>query len=119
MLLDLINYLEEYKLNIEGENLKGVCSGKDIAQWYNGHFDYANFELDFSKIRNVSIIGSVLRGDFEIYCYFNIRNGNVALDVARVFSRKAEELSLTDISSKAFKLIGNNKIENVRRINIL
>ena len=41
------------------------------------------------------------------------RNGNVALDVARILSRKPEELALTDISSKAFKMIQNNRIENV------
>ena len=41
------------------------------------------------------------------------RNGNVALDVARILSRSADELATTDISNKAFKMIATNKIENV------
>ena len=52
-----LSLLEEYKLNIEGENLNQVCSGKEIAQWYNGHFDYSDLPIDFSNIRNVSITG--------------------------------------------------------------
>lgn len=50
---------------------------------------------------------------------FEIRNGNVALDVARILSRKPEELLLTDISSKAFKMIQNNRIENVFYIKLM
>jgi len=39
----------------------------------------------------------------------------VALDVARILSRKAEELAITDISTKAFKKLEKNKIENVKK----
>ena len=37
----------------------------------------------------------------------------MAVDVARILSRKAEELAVTDISAKAFKKLEKNKIENV------
>lgn len=37
------------------------------------------------------------------------------MDVARVLSRKSEELKKTDISSQAFQRIANNKIENVKK----
>ena len=46
-----------------------------------------------------------------------ISNGNVALDVARIFSKKAEAIKSTDISQRAFDRIKNNNIENVMNIN--
>ena len=43
-------------LGIKGENLKGVYSGKDIANWYNAHIDYDKFHLPI-PIKNLLIIG--------------------------------------------------------------
>lgn len=48
----------EHNLNIEGESLKGNFSGRDIASWYNGSFDYEKFDIEnFEDVKSVVIIG--------------------------------------------------------------
>ena len=66
-------------------NLPSVKLAREIVYWYNNHPDYEQYRLDLSKTKNVTIVG----------------NGNVAIDVARVFLRKPEELALTEISPNA------------------
>ena len=42
-----------------------------------------------------------------------IGNGNVAIDVARIFSKKVDELKNTDINEKVLELRNVNPTENV------
>ncbi|EGR27084.1 NADPH adrenodoxin oxidoreductase, putative [Ichthyophthirius multifiliis] len=86
------------KLGIPGEDLKNVFSGRQLVNWYNGHPDYIDLNIDFSKIKNVVIIG----------------NGNVALDVSRTLIKaKNNTLDETDIYTPALKNIKGNNIENI------
>ncbi|KAL4492359.1 hypothetical protein ABPG72_005494 [Tetrahymena utriculariae] len=86
------------KLGIPGENVKNVFSGREIVNWYNGHPDYCNLPIDFSKIKNIVIVG----------------NGNVALDVARILIKaKTGELDDTDITAKSLSELKRNNIENI------
>lgn len=85
------------------------CHGADeIFGWYNQNPKFKNLELDFSKVRSLVIIG----------------NGNVALDMARIFARKHHLLNnhdmhpdvlkvLRNIDVKEITIIGRRGIENV------
>lgn len=44
-----------------------------------------------------------------------IGNGNVAIDVARIFSKKVDELKTTDINEKVLELRNVNPTENVEQ----
>ena len=66
---------------------------------YNGHPDFrGQFDhIDFSKIRDVVIIGQ----------------GNVSIDCARVLIKSISELKSTDISSEALQKLEESSIQNV------
>jgi ferredoxin--NADP+ reductase len=70
-------------LGIEGEDLLGSIAATDLVNWYCGHpdADRARIEEALPHARWVVVIGV----------------GNVALDVARVLSRTAEELDPTEM----------------------
>ena len=69
-------------LGIPGEDLPGSHHAGDFVAWYNGHPDYRDcyFDLDCEA---ATVIG----------------HGNVALDVARILAKTADELRRTDIAS--------------------
>lgn len=94
------------KLGMPGENLPHVLDSLQITGWYNSHPFYTEngrFEIfqrpNLSKIKNVVIIGL----------------GNVALDVARIFSMSTENLNLSysDIDPEVFEQLKNSAVENV------
>lgn len=95
------------KLGILGEeDTSGVFSSREFVNWYNGHPNFAlqpKFtKFDWSKVRKVGIIG----------------NGNVALDIARVFiSNRVDDIwKSTDISPIALECLKKAPIENVKII---
>jgi ferredoxin--NADP+ reductase len=70
-------------LGIDGEGLPGSIAATDLVNWYCGHpdADRATVEEALAHAAHVVVIGV----------------GNVALDVARVLSRTAEELHPTEM----------------------
>ncbi|WP_431232969.1 FAD-dependent oxidoreductase [Mycolicibacterium psychrotolerans] len=83
-------------LGIPGEQLPGHHAAADVVAWYNGHPDHADDALDLDLPR-VVIVG----------------NGNVALDVARVFLMTPEALAATDIADQAMRGLASGSIEEV------
>src|SRR5215470_17724678 len=76
------------RLEIPGEDLPGSWPATAFVAWYNGHPDFQGLEFDLSGERAL-VIG----------------NGNVAVDVARMLSLTAEELSPTDTTDAAVRAI--------------
>jgi adrenodoxin-NADP+ reductase len=63
------------------DNMKfsSVKLAREIVYWYNNHPSFEQYRLDLTNVKNLTIIG----------------NGNVAIDIARIFLRKPNELALT------------------------
>jgi ferredoxin/flavodoxin---NADP+ reductase len=105
-LADLKNYYHQVifsngaqtdrRMGIPGEDLKGSYTATEFVAWYNGHPEYRDLKFDLSQER-AAIIGV----------------GNVAIDVARILSRTADELSKTDIADYALEALKNSKIKEV------
>jgi len=68
------------KLEIAGEDLPGVVGSGAFVNWYNGHPSRGVPHL--KNVRSAVIIG----------------NGNVALDVARILAKGADELKGSDLT---------------------
>ena len=84
------------KLEIDGEDLKGVYGSAEFVGWYNGHPDYVNLEPDLNT-ENVVVIG----------------NGNVAIDVVRVLLKNLEEMTESDIPEYALNSINQSPIKEL------
>ena len=77
--------LHDADLDIPGIELEGSYGAADFVAWYDGNPDYPRtWELD---AESVAVIG----------------NGNVALDVARVLSKSADELLRTEIPANVYE----------------
>jgi NADPH-dependent glutamate synthase beta subunit-like oxidoreductase len=72
------------KLGVPGEDLPFVWGSWKFVGWLNGHPDFRQGP-DLAKVRKVAVIG----------------NGNVALDVARVLAKSADEMARSDIVPEA------------------
>lgn len=84
------------QLGIPGEELIGSDPATVFVGWYNAHPDYAH--LDFNlKVKNVAVVG----------------NGNVAMDVARILTKSADELAKTDIADHALDNLRESQIERI------
>jgi ferredoxin--NADP+ reductase len=84
------------RLEIPGEDLPGSWPATAFVAWYNGHPDFQDLEFDLSGERAL-VIG----------------NGNVAVDVARMLSLTAEELSPTDTTDAAVRAIVDSGLEEI------
>ena len=84
------------KLEIKGNNLKGVYGSAEIVGWYNGHPDYVDLKPNLNT-ENVVVIG----------------NGNVAIDIVRVLSKTPEEMLDSDIPEYALNSIDKSPIKNL------
>lgn len=84
------------RLAIDGMGLPGTATATEVVAWINGHPDFADMTVDLSHER-VVIVG----------------NGNVALDVARVFTTDPDDLAQTDISAKALTLLRTSEVREV------
>ncbi|WP_422116740.1 FAD-dependent oxidoreductase [Brachybacterium sp. UNK5269] len=77
--------LKDAALDIPGIELEGSYGAADFVAWYDGNPDYPRtWELD---AQSVAVIG----------------NGNVALDVARVLAKSADELLRTEIPANVYE----------------
>lgn len=83
-------------LAIPGVELDGVQSATSVVGWYNGHPDFAYCAPDLAVERAV-VIG----------------NGNVALDVARIFTADTERLAGTSIDRTALAALRRSTIREV------
>jgi ferredoxin--NADP+ reductase len=83
-------------LGIPGEGLPGSHHAGDFVAWYNGHPDYRDhyFDLDHEV---ATVVG----------------HGNVALDVARILAKTADELRRTDIASHALEVLAESHIREI------
>lgn len=72
------------KLGIPGEALPHVWGSWRFVAWLNGHPDFREGP-DLSAVKSVAVIG----------------NGNVALDVARLLAKSADEMAKSDIVPEA------------------
>ena len=86
-------------LGIPGESLLGSHTATEFVGWYNGHPDYRDRVFDLSHDA-AAIIGQ----------------GNVAVDVCRILSKKVAALQPTDIAKHAFEILAQSKIRDIYMI---
>ena len=83
------------RIGIPGEDLPGSVSATSFVNWYNGHPEAAR--PDLATARSVAVVGV----------------GNVALDVARILLRDAEELSPTDVPQGVLTTLRDSCVTDV------
>ncbi len=84
------------QLGVPGEELQGSHPATEFVAWYNGHPDYSHLEFDLD-CEKVAVVGV----------------GNVAVDVARILCRTAEELAVTDIADHALEALRKSRVREV------
>jgi ferredoxin--NADP+ reductase len=84
------------RLAIPGEDLPGSFSATDFVAWYAGHPDAPvnRFTLD---ARTAAVVGA----------------GNVALDVARMLAKSADELRSTDVPDHVLRALRASRAEDI------
>jgi ferredoxin--NADP+ reductase len=87
------------RLNIPGEDLPGSFSATEFVAWYCGHPDSEvdKFTLD---ARQAVVVGV----------------GNVAVDVARVLAKTAEELHVTDMPDHVLDVLDASAITDIHMV---
>ncbi|HEX2890982.1 FAD-dependent oxidoreductase [Vineibacter terrae] len=85
------------RLGIPGETLDGVVGSGAFVGWYNGHPDFADLDPLRPDMRTVAVIGA----------------GNVAIDVARVLAKTADEMGKSDIAPHAAAAIAKLDLAEV------
>lgn len=83
-------------LDIPGMDKHGVYGSAEFVGWYNGHPDFVDLDPDLNTER-VIVIG----------------NGNVAIDVARVLVKSADEMSESDLPGPVADVIHRSPIKDV------
>ena len=84
------------KLGVPGEELPHVWGSWRFVAWLNGHPDF-RAGPDLGAVRRVAVIG----------------NGNVAIDVARVLAKSADEMARSDIVPEAGAAIAAAPIASI------
>jgi ferredoxin/flavodoxin---NADP+ reductase len=83
-------------LGVPGEDLPGSHHAGEFVAWYNGHPDYRDCDFDL---------------DCEVATV--IGHGNVALDIARILAKTADELCRTDIARHALEVLAESRIREI------
>ncbi|MGO9360215.1 MAG: FAD-dependent oxidoreductase [Xanthobacteraceae bacterium] len=83
-------------LGIAGEELPGCHHAGDFVAWYNGHPDYRDRDFDLGH-EVATVVG----------------HGNVALDVARILAKTADELRRTDIAAHALEVLAESRVREI------
>jgi ferredoxin--NADP+ reductase len=87
--------IRDADLNIPGIQLDGSFGAADFVSWYDGHPDVPReWPLD---AKEVAVIG----------------NGNVALDVARMLSKHADDLLPTEIPDNVYQALKSSPVTDV------
>jgi ferredoxin--NADP+ reductase len=84
------------RLGIPGEDLAGSHSSTGFVAWYSGHPDFLDLEVDLS-CEAAAVVGI----------------GNVAMDVARILARSADDLAATDIADHALEVLRGSRVRDV------
>ncbi|MEW1820040.1 FAD-dependent oxidoreductase [Arthrobacter sp. NPDC080031] len=87
--------IKDADLNIPGIELEGSFGGADFVSWYDGHPDVPR-EWPLNA-KEVAVIG----------------NGNVALDVARMLSKHADDLLVTEIPDNVYAALKASPVTDV------
>ncbi|XP_051153921.1 NADPH:adrenodoxin oxidoreductase, mitochondrial-like isoform X2 [Leptopilina boulardi] len=87
---------EDRLLNIPGENLNNVISGRRFVGWYNG------IPSDRDLNINLDVEEAVVIGQ-----------GNVAIDIARILLTPIDKLKVTDITSYSLEQLSRSKVRKV------
>ncbi|MDX2704148.1 FAD-dependent oxidoreductase [Streptomyces sp. PA03-6a] len=87
------------RLGVPGEDLPGSCAATHFVSWYSAHPDEApdGFPL---HARSAVVIGV----------------GNVAVDVARILARGAEELRHTDVPEGVLRALADSHVTDVHMV---
>jgi ferredoxin--NADP+ reductase len=87
--------IRDADLNIPGIDLEGSFGAADFVSWYDGHPDVSReWPLD---AKEVAVIG----------------NGNVALDVARMLAKHADDLLPTEIPDNVYRVLKASPVTDV------
>ncbi|XAS63498.1 FAD-dependent oxidoreductase [Micrococcaceae bacterium Sec5.8] len=87
--------IKDADLNIPGIELEGSYGGADFVSWYDGHPDVPrDWPLE---AREIAVIG----------------NGNVALDVARMLSKHADDLLVSEIPDNVYAGLKSSPVTDV------
>jgi len=87
--------IKDAELNIPGIELDGSYGAADFVSWYDGHPDVSRtWPLNAEK---VAVLG----------------NGNVALDVARVLAKHADDMLKTDIPANVYEGLKASPVTDV------
>jgi ferredoxin--NADP+ reductase len=87
--------IRDADLNIPGIDLEGSFGAADFVSWYDGHPDVPReWPLD---AKEVAVIG----------------NGNVALDVARMLAKHADDLLPTEIPDNVYRVLKASPVTDV------
>ena len=87
--------IRDASLGIPGVDLPGSLGAADFVSWYDGHPDVPDtWPLDAHQ---VAVVGA----------------GNVALDVARMLSKHADDLLPTEIPDHVYKALASNPVTDV------
>jgi len=84
------------RLGIPGEDLPNSLSATEFVAWYNGHPDFRDLAVDLSC--EAAVVVGV---------------GNVAMDVARILAKSAEELQETDIADHALAALAQSRVKDI------
>jgi ferredoxin--NADP+ reductase len=83
-------------LGIEGEDLPGSFSATEFVSWYSGHPDCPKDRFTLTA-ETAAVIGV----------------GNVAVDIARLLSKTADELRSTDVTDHVLGVLARSRIRDV------
>ena len=87
--------IKDADLNIPGIDLEGSYGAADFVSWYDGHPDVdRSWDLNAKEI---AVIG----------------NGNVAVDVARMLSKHADDLLVTEIPDNVYQALKASPVTDV------
>src|SRR3546814_11682185 len=84
-------------LDIPGADLHGVIGSAAFVSWYNGHPDFADLDPPLGA-PGVAVIG----------------NGNVALDVARILAKTAQEFGGSDMVAHARDALAASPVSSAK-----
>ncbi|HEU5298316.1 MAG TPA: FAD-dependent oxidoreductase [bacterium] len=87
------------QLGIPGEDLAGSYPATEFVAWYNGHPDFTGYRFDLQQ-EAAAVVGI----------------GNVAVDVARILLRSADELARTDIADYALDALRDSRVKEVHML---
>ena len=93
---------EVNKLQCKGSTSAHVHYAKNIVEWYNG-YPFSCYNLQEPPWGNTSSPKEAVI----------IGNGNVSLDVARIFLQDSKKLEATDISSPALRVLQSCDIQRI------